>query len=384
MSPNPEHDEDLDIYDMRTLSADGRGNVAKSDYIRQLNQTRSIVGMMADPTGRRIIPEGVPAKWAVVQVLSTKVELTIADIRQLLAEFGYKRFEGTIRTSLLRIEKFGFAVRHLLYKKRKRITGWQLTERGRQLPATPPQKKRSLMGTLWNVEDALAKKTGWTYIGELADETNIDKKKVGGALRKLYAKGAAIRILSSDTRKLWAHQNNAPFVSSWKIPTLPPLPPPKKKTPSTSVRAVKNNPTGKQDTMCLPTKPTLIAAVTDLVKAMIAKQRTFSAHDVTKALRENVNDLAEARLKDHTITSSFDINIAETGTDYNKGVLVAKIKHDDVRAVVGHLFNTGEMGDYSRFYNGEFFEYSPPAKVTSVLDPAAGDDSSSYDGSSTI
>jgi len=133
--------------------------------------------------------------------------------------------------------------------------------------------------------------------------------------------------------------------------------------------------------MCIdPSKTTLNAAISSVVADLITTGKTFSAHDVTKELRERV------------AKASVPIDIAETGTVHIHGVDVAKVEHDYVRDAVHELFHQGLMQGYVRNHNGNYWTYAPAPAASPDPDPATSDpspstpptSSSPYDGSSTL
>lgn len=141
--------------------------------------------------------------------------------------------------------------------------------------------------------------------------------------------------------------------------------------------------------MCLPAstaaKPSLVQAVTELVLKEFLAGTKFSAHDVTKRVRELANQ------------STTTINPAETGTVHVKGQAVPRIEHEDVKNIVHELFHTGQMVGYGRHYNGSYWDYDLVANLpastgaatvavpSTTPDPVPTvADGSSYDGSSTI
>lgn len=135
---------------------------------------------------------------------------------------------------------------------------------------------------------------------------------------------------------------------------------------------------GRTGSMCIdPSKPSFTKAVTDVVAEFVAKKQTFSAYDVTKALREKVN------------TGTFTIDPQETGTVHVGGKGVPRIDHEEVKGVVTECFHASEMPGYDRDHNGQYFEYKPttlpldPAPV--APDPATPPTSSTpYDGTPTL
>lgn len=386
MTPDPSHDDDIQRYDLFAKAPDGLGNAAKSEFIRLLNQDRIHIQLLPDPNGERVIDQKTPTKWAILQILSKRVQIALVDIKALLLELGYRRQDTALRSALKRIVEFGFAVRLPFYRT-KRI-GWQLTERGRQLPLTP--SKKNIMTLQQKVEDSLKSKVAWTFAADIATELQLDKKVVSSTLRKLYAKDKAVRkILAGYNSRLWAHQDN---FNKGTLPTPPlPLPPlkaaPKKKKATSASAAVANQTSGTRNrSMCLPNKPTFVQAVTDIVNEKVASQASFSAHDITKALRDKVADPS----------SGVVIDVSETGNVFVGGVSVIRVSHDDVKEVVAHLFNTGALAGYDRSFNGTYLEYTKQ-NVVPAVDPSTPDPdpdpapaprvstiSDPYDGSSTI
>jgi len=244
----------------------------------------------------------------------------------------------------------------------------------------------------WKIEDALDTKTGWISTAELATELQLNTKSVGGALRKLFAKGKVMKMThptDPHKRRLWAR--NTTGSSNWPIPTLPPRAAPVSKitkATSASAKAAIGTSGTRTAAMCLPNKPTLVKAVTDLVNEKVTAKATFSAHDITKELREKV--LAEAKEAAQNLppTQAASKASLQDGTVWVQGLAVTKISHDDVKEVVRHLFASDQMTDYLSSFNGTYLEYGPnvassvdPDPTPPVPDPVPG---STYDGSSTI
>jgi DNA-binding MarR family transcriptional regulator len=398
-SPNLDHDKDIDTYDITIENSEGA--VAKREYVRLLNISRSHAMMIPNPPGveKRVIDQGVSTKWAVVQVMTTKHGLSLKDFQLIFQVLEYSRKLTAIRASLKRLVEFGLAVRQIGYQRKgrisRRILRWVLTDKGRQVALKAQKSNNMNMCLQWKVEDALSKKTSWVFAADLAAELQVDKKRVSGALRKLFAKDRTIRqILAGVHPRIWAlkitydqaHANGTPLT----IPPLPPPKPKKQKTARASARAVTQT-SARNRSMCLPNKPTLVKAVTDLVNEKVAAQATFSAYDITKVLRERVLELAEKVAANGAIIldSISDIDPKETSTVYVKGKSVPKIEHDDVKEVISHLFNTGALSGYDRNFNGTYMEY---VKQAAVADPAPDPTSpplptpgsGTYDGSSTI
>jgi hypothetical protein len=140
---------------------------------------------------------------------------------------------------------------------------------------------------------------------------------------------------------------------------------------------------GKQATMCIdPSKTTLNAAIASVVSDLIITGKTFSAHEVTKDLRERVAN------------GNIVIDTKETGVVHIQSGEVAKVEHDYIRDAVHELFHQGKMTGYVRNHNGNYWTYAPapaaspdpdptstPSDPSTSTPPAA---SGSYDGSSTL
>jgi hypothetical protein len=110
--------------------------------------------------------------------------------------------------------------------------------------------------------------------------------------------------------------------------------------------------------------PTLNKAVEGTVANLIADKKTFSAHDVTQAIRKESN------------LGNYHIDSAETGTIYVHGGAVPQIKHSLVRECVHDIFNCGSMPGYERSFNGQYMEYREEvAPVVSASDDDSDDDS---------
>lgn len=112
--------------------------------------------------------------------------------------------------------------------------------------------------------------------------------------------------------------------------------------------------------------------VETVVSELVAADKKFSAHDVTKELRDRVN----------AGTIQVDPNLA--GTAHVGGKSVTKIEHSFVKDTVHKIMTSGKFA-YDRSHNGTFFEYFPPAPITppttGTPTPTSG---SSYDGGSTL
>lgn len=168
--------------------------------------------------------------------------------------------------------------------------------------------------------------------------------------------------------------------------------------------------------MCAPAnKPSLIKAVGDLlVNEFVTSGKKFSAFDITKRLREIVLEQMQklnVQLQQGTRQTYVPIvDTTETGEVHVQGLKVAKIEHDDVKAIVHDIFNAGGMPNLGRVHaSGGFWEYDTQANIDAAVaaqapaplpvatvvsgatgsttdpDPISGGTmGSTYDGSSTI
>lgn len=241
----------------------------------------------------------------------------------------------------------------------------------------------------------------WTCVSDLYASTNLNPGTIARILRSHPELFVSMRIPGDRYhRKQWAfHKKDT---TNWGNAVPVKLTHPKKrKQLSLPVSASSvSTPSYGGVTMCLSasaaSKPSLVKAVGDLVTLeFIPAQKKFSAHDVTKRLREIVSQ-----------ATSTTIDPSETGTVFIKSAnkAVPKIVHEDVRDIVHEVFNQGLMNGYGRQMNsGGFMEYdllsnlqtsSGPVTVTNpVPDPSTATpdptptptaDGSTYDGSSTI
>lgn len=375
------------------------GVKARPHYTRLLNQERCHVDMLPDPTAVRRIAPSTPAKWAVVQTLSTKVSLSLKDIIKQLEGMDYRRERTALREALTRLVKFGLAVRQKGY--RRRIL-WRLTEHGRQLPLNPARRPNDMFMQT-KILDLLKTKTEWVFAADLATELNLDKTAVSGALRKLRRAGHVVKqVIPGHNPRLWAtfdNVNNSHVTLT--TPAIPPKAPPKPRKRATKqpvVPITAGTPSrSRAFSMCLPNKPTLVQAVTDIVAKKVADSEKFSAHDVTKAIREKLIADKKGDGSGNRQTYVPIVDSHETGMVWVDGHQVAKVEHDDVRDIINHLFNTGAITNYARSHNGTYLEYELAAVATppdpSVPDPVparvstlndALKDGTDYDGSSII
>lgn len=120
-------------------------------------------------------------------------------------------------------------------------------------------------------------------------------------------------------------------------------------------------------------------AVAAVLKDFVAANKTFSAHDVTKEIRERAN------------TGKITIDSVQDTIRVGAATLL-RIEHNDVKDEVVKLVAAGACPNYARVHNGVFFEYGPV--TTLPADDDASDptnpgsppptDGGSYDGTPTL
>jgi hypothetical protein len=208
---------------------------------------------------------------------------------------------------------------------------------------------------------------------------------VARALRQLRKEG---RVKARPTGRFreWTVANGKTQPGQPVVPATPA--PVSQPSPAASYKG-----SSRRIPMCIPTNmPTFVQATKDLVAEFVASERTFSAYDVTTALRDRAN------------TGKVTIDAAETGTVHVSGSNVPKVEHETVKGIVHELHNTGEMAGYARNHNGSYWEYAPSddadADAADSTDDAAdngssggiavvsiatsSDDDDDYDGSPTL
>lgn len=119
--------------------------------------------------------------------------------------------------------------------------------------------------------------------------------------------------------------------------------------------------------MCSPTnKPSLILAVGNLlVDEFVTSGHAFTAHDVTRRLRE----IELNRAKNATRTSPLPlrtftgIDKNEAGEVYHHGYKLPRIDHEDVKAIVHDIFTAGGMPNLDRIMNKGHLEYDDKDKI---------------------
>jgi len=195
------------------------------------------------------------------------------------------------------------------------------------------------------------------------------RSTVGRALRALWAANQVVsNIIPGDPkrRKMWSAIGQPQTLIS-------PVPGVVQVTTTGRTQSsqpnVSNTPKPlSKDTNTLDDKEVFVdipQAVEAVIKRFMTQKNAFSAHDVTKTLRKEVNS---GRAKVDSVSATCHVD----------GEAVQKIEHDEVRREVHRFYEAGNMPDYDRVDNGTFQEFKP--KAAQAPAPA----SSPYDGSSTL
>ncbi len=369
---------------------------AESIHIKFLNQTRVHKELLPDPTGHRILDGDTKVKWAVLSVLSTRCWLSVADIKSLLTGLSYPCSRHAVRRALKRCKKFGLADA-LDNSKGWR---WKITVQGRSLI----NRTKSVVmkeSTATKVRSVLEQATKWLSVSDINIIVNSSRDTVRRCLRRdpeYKSERIPGDINGSKQWAMWTadttNWDNAAPTKSSKPKNI------KKQTtnpnPQTQIATY-----GDITLMCAPAnKPSLIKAVGDLlVDEFITSGKKFSAYDVTKKLREKVLERAN-ELTSPFCSKAQIVDANETGTVHVGGLQVPKIEHEDVKAIVHDIFNSGGMPTLDRVRTPEgFWEYDVKPDVViltttasgivtgSTTDPdpvSGGTMGPTYDGSSTI
>lgn len=229
------------------------------------------------------------------------------------------------------------------------------------------------------VKAELERATTWLSTNDVVLAVGKPHGSVGRALRRLWAeKGLAKAAMHHDRygRMQW-------LLEAKNVPGVPDAQPPTQ-TIYKKRAAKKTNRQKKSNGGAVATASTqgdltmqIEQGVETVVAEWVAAGKKFSAHDVTKELRERVNQ------------DKIQVDPGLAGTAHVGGRNVTKIEHDLVRDAV-HMLMTSSKFDYDRAHNGTHFEYFPlPANTvaaTPSTDPSAppAADGGSYTGSSTL
>jgi hypothetical protein len=230
------------------------------------------------------------------------------------------------------------------------------------------------------VRDQLANAPGaWLTVAQLVvliPAANGRDSTVARALRKLRSEGhvAAQPVPGNARYRQWSHTNgsSSSAVSRGSRTSRASA------VPTTPATVPSNNTAHSKGRITMSTFQTAIESV---VNEFIAAQKTFSAFEITKELRDRSN------------AGTVTIDKAETGSVHVTGNDVPRIDHDQVKGVVVDLFSQGKMVGYDRSNNGQYWQYGPAAAVPAAPDPSASGggngspppiDGGNYDGSSSL
>lgn len=411
---------------------------ADSYYVNFLNQTRTHEELLPDPTGDRTLPTSTPPKWAVLSVMTTKRPLSVQAIQVLLTQLSYPCAKDSIKRALQRCERFGLVEKGSFYKREYGVcrllklrayqhNKWKLTDRGRSL-VNAPRKTMKKETTADKVLGVMSCASKWMSVSDIADLTGCSKSAIRRNLRRGEHHDVRPGVYKSQKipgdrqgRYQWAiHSIDTTGWANAAVPVVSSAPS-KPKALAATTSAYQPATYGGLDLMCAPAnKPSLIKAVGDLlVNEFVTSGNKFSAHDVTKRLRDLVleqkRDL-NAQLQQGTRQTYVPlVDPAETGDTMVNGIRVARVDHEDVKAIVHDIFNAGGMPNLGRLHvkkgSGSYWEYDTQANIDAYIaanpqqftkaadpDPAAdvtgsttdpdpisgGTMGSTYDGSSTI
>lgn len=232
------------------------------------------------------------------------------------------------------------------------------------------------------VKEELQKATAWLSVVDMVDlvggTPTICHATVARALRKLWEESVAAKMkLPGDNhgRMQWIAMANAKLGFPDAKPVT--VSAPKVKKPRT--KKTKNgspitpiNTANNQGALIMQIEQ----GVESIVAELVAADKKFSAHDVTKTLRDRVN------------TGTIQVDPGLAGTAHVGGKDVTKIEHGYVRDAVHALMTGGKYPAYDRETNGTFWEYFPqaaaaPATPATTPDPNAPP-AAPYDGNSTL
>lgn len=377
----------------------------------------------------------VPPKWAVLSVLSTKCWLSAQAIYNLLIGMSHPLCKSTIRRSLQRCVQFGLVERGNHFRSESGVAAipgrhrypkhskWKLTERGWELINSRNGMKTKTPITDDLINGELSKATQWMTANEIAEII----RKSPSTVRKWLRHGAIAGPQSLNFSPTYKFEKNpddrhgrrqwalaAADTKGWANAPVPTSSSKKQKKAASGspAAATQHAMYGGLILMCSPlNKPTLIKAVGDLlVSEYVTSGKKFTAHDVTKRLRELVFEQVkkiddECKATGNRISYVPLVASQETGVVHVKGLQVAKVEHEDVKNIVHDIFNAGGMVGIGRIHRGSFWEYDTqanidtelaaqapaPLPVATVISGNTGADptpapvaGSAYDGSSTI
>ena len=225
--------------------------------------------------------------------------------------------------------------------------------------------------------------TAWLSTNDLVVKTGNTHSSVGRALRRLWTADKVTKLkMKADRygRMQWATPLNGtdPLFMYATSPTPTVYAPTgkrkKKAKQLATITPINSTVANNQGALIMQIEQGVEEIVTEFVKA----DKKFTAHDVTKELRDRVN------------AGTIQVDPGLAGTAHVGGKDVTKIEHALVRDAVHSLMTSGKF-PYDRSHTGQYFEYFPAAAAPPATDPNASSsnappsqDGGSYDGNSTL
>lgn len=214
----------------------------------------------------------------------------------------------------------------------------------------------------------------WLSTNSITVKLGEKHSTVGRALRSHKDAGLIVRRLASpggnSNRKEWATLANSALGDKFQKDPTPPVTVWKK--PIKKQRAAPTKSNGDFD---MQIKDGVAAVIKDLV----SKGKSFSAHDVTVIVRNKIEDGS-------LTVDPFDPTDAGAYVFVN-GKKVTRVGHLFVKNEVEIAWRDKTLfANYERNHNGTYYEYAPAPTVATPTAPASTPpaDGGSYDGSPTL
>lgn len=228
-----------------------------------------------------------------------------------------------------------------------------------------------------DVEAELKSATAWLTTRDLANHMLSKPSSVGRSLRRLFYEGKVLKEkLAGDRygRMQWIHVDNAGVGMSFG----------RAASPNLTIVSLQAKPV----THTVPNIGGIIMQIEQGVDTIITEWvgagRRFSAHEVTKELRNRAN------------SGALQIDPGISGTISIGGKDVTKIEHNLVKEATHRAMLSGKFDSYDREHDGTHFEYFPVSTSPALVDKTnpSGDQTqpdqaalatgNDYDGSSTL
>jgi hypothetical protein len=244
------------------------------------------------------------------------------------------------------------------------------------------QKEDHMTNVKGRVKEELQKATAWVSTTDMVGLVGGSHSSVGRALRQLWTENIADKkSIAGDRygRKQWLHLDHAgknfqnaaiPTKTVWVKPGPKKVKTKKTRTqPLASITPINHS----QGDLIMQIEQ----GVETIVGEFVAADKKFTAHDITKELRDRVN------------AGTIQVDPGLAGTAHVGGKDVTKIEHSFVRDAVHMLMTGNRFPNYGRAHTGTFFEYfpqaaAPPAPASNDPSTPPAADGGSYDGNSTL